>query len=101
MRGAGCQMSRPIITHLGPAPLHVDCMVTSVHGENGEILSNAKTLWQGRAAEDGYQYKLKIMDLSTRNSFNYLKYYIRTGIPVPVLTLHPSRHLQCLINNNE
>jgi hypothetical protein len=43
---------------LGPAPLHIDCMVTSVHEENGEILSNAKALLQGRAAEDGYQYKV-------------------------------------------
>jgi hypothetical protein len=81
MRGAGClvrteqricpdngRKSDVATNHnpLGPTPLHIDCMVTSVHEENGEILSNAKALLQGRAAER--------MDINTRltTMVNYL-----------------------------
>ena len=92
MRGAGClvrteqricpdngRKSDVATNHnpLGPAPLHIDCMVTSVHEEDGEILSNAKALLQGRAAEDGYQYKVNDYgELPTKNNFHFLPFIV-------------------------
>jgi hypothetical protein len=92
MRGAGClvrteqricpdngRKSDVATNHnpLGPTPLHIDCMVTSVHDENGETLSNAKALMQGRAAEDGYQYKANDYgELPTKNNFHFLPFIV-------------------------
>ena len=64
---------------LGPAPLHIDCMVTNVHEENGETLSNAKALLQGQAAEeDGCQHKVNndYGELPTKNNFHFLPFIV-------------------------
>jgi hypothetical protein len=52
-------------------------MVTSVHEENGETLSNAKALLQGRVAEAGYQYKVNDYgELPTKNSFHFSPFIV-------------------------
>ncbi len=48
-----------------------------VHEENGETLSNAKALLKGRAAEDGYQYKVNDYgELPTKNNFHLLPFIV-------------------------
>ena len=62
---------------LSPEPLHIDVMVTGVHPEVGDKLSNAKALIQGRAAEAGYQFKMNDYgELPIQNNFHFLPFIV-------------------------